>query len=125
MADKKYKVIRSHYGDREYKVNDLRTANPAQIQHLIGVCLEEINKVTGIPADQLETAPINTSTDLTKINGVGPAVSERLKQAGFNSVEELASASVEQLEGITVQLPYPVQKYHAQAVDMVATAKKV
>lgn len=35
-----YTVIRAHWGDKEYKVGDKRTARPADVVHLIGRCLE-------------------------------------------------------------------------------------
>lgn len=40
----KYKVIRAHVGDKPYKVGQTRTANPADVGHLIGKCLVEIKE---------------------------------------------------------------------------------
>lgn len=35
-----YTVIRAHWGDKEYKVGDTRTARESDVAHLIGRCLE-------------------------------------------------------------------------------------
>lgn len=50
MAD--YKVIRAHEGDKSYKVGDTRSANPNEVSHLVGTCLEKMadkpeNKMAG------------------------------------------------------------------------------
>ena len=34
-----YKVIRAHWGSKEYKVGDIRKARREQVAHLIGRCL--------------------------------------------------------------------------------------
>lgn len=56
MAEKKYDVIRYHIGDKEYHVGDTRTANPAEVGHLIGLCLEE-QKEKKAPASKNKAAP--------------------------------------------------------------------
>ena len=38
---KEYEVLRPHLGDRDYKVGDRRTANPVDVQHLVGTVLKE------------------------------------------------------------------------------------
>lgn len=35
----RFKVIRAHDGDRQYRVGDVREANEADVMHLIGKCL--------------------------------------------------------------------------------------
>ena len=35
MAEKEYKVARPHIGDKDYAVGDTRTANPAEVAHLV------------------------------------------------------------------------------------------
>lgn len=41
-----------------------------------------------------------TRPDITKIRGVGPSVAEKLREAGFNSIEHIARSSVAQLSSI-------------------------
>ena len=42
-AEEKFKVIRSHYGDKAYKVGDTRTARRQDVKHLLGTSLEDPN----------------------------------------------------------------------------------
>lgn len=44
--------------------------------------------------------PSITKTDITKIRGIGPSVAEKLRDAGFNSIEQIANNSVSQLTAI-------------------------
>ncbi|MBD1229786.1 hypothetical protein IDM33_00840 [Acinetobacter seifertii] len=32
---KEYQVLRSHYGDKDYKEGDIRTADPNTVRHLV------------------------------------------------------------------------------------------
>jgi len=41
-----------------------------------------------------------TRPDITKLRGVGPSVAEKLREAGFNSIEHIARSSVAQLSSI-------------------------
>lgn len=36
---KNYEVIREHWGDKPYRVGDIRKAMPADVAHLVGRCL--------------------------------------------------------------------------------------
>ena len=53
-----YDVKREHYGDKYYQTGDKRTANPADVKHLIdkGVLVESVEepkpKTTKTPAKQ-------------------------------------------------------------------------
>lgn len=39
--EKLYRVIREHEGDKSYRVNDPRMADPREVAHLVGKCLVE------------------------------------------------------------------------------------
>lgn len=53
-----YDVKREHYGDKYYQTGDKRTANPADVKHLVdkGVLVESVEepktKITKTPAKQ-------------------------------------------------------------------------
>ena len=56
-----YDVKREHYGDKYYQTGDKRTANPADVKHLIdkGVLVESVEeskpKTTKTPAKQAKS----------------------------------------------------------------------
>lgn len=53
-----YKVLRQHFGDREYMPGDTREANAADVDHLVGRVLEPIEaKVVEAPENKGTPAP--------------------------------------------------------------------
>jgi hypothetical protein len=44
MAEQEYTVIREHIGDKPYAVGDVRTADPKEVEHLIGKVLEPVER---------------------------------------------------------------------------------
>lgn len=48
-AEEKFKVIRSHYGDKAYKVGDTRTARRQDVKHLLGKTLEDPKAAKAAP----------------------------------------------------------------------------
>lgn len=46
-----YTVIRAHWGDKEYKVGDTRTARASDVAHLIGKCLVKAAEKTANKAE--------------------------------------------------------------------------
>lgn len=60
----KYKVIRQHYGDKQYMPNDTREANPSEVKHLVDAgVLEEAKAKAETPASNKaeKAAPKNKS----------------------------------------------------------------
>lgn len=58
---KKYKVLRSHYGDKDYKEGDTRTADPNNVRHLVN------SKILVEIADKIEEKPKVTTSRSTKV----------------------------------------------------------
>lgn len=50
----KYHVVRGHVGDKDYVKGDIREADPADVAHLIGLCLEPVAEggASGAKADK-------------------------------------------------------------------------
>lgn len=44
MSIKRYEVLRSHSGDKEYAVGDVREAREQEVKHLIPRCLRELGE---------------------------------------------------------------------------------
>jgi hypothetical protein len=42
MANCKYRVVRPHFGDKEYAEGDIRIADPGEVAHLVPKVLEPI-----------------------------------------------------------------------------------
>lgn len=49
MADRKFRVIRPHVGDKEYAEGDIRTADPRDVEHLVPKVLEPIEEPKKAP----------------------------------------------------------------------------
>jgi hypothetical protein len=57
MVERKFRVIRPHFGDKEYAEGDIRTADPADVAHLVPKVLEPIAAVKKTPAPKAAPKP--------------------------------------------------------------------
>jgi len=57
----KFKVLKQHYGDKQYFAGDEREANEAEVAHLVkaGVLQASGGKSEPAPANKAEAAPAN------------------------------------------------------------------
>lgn len=64
----KFKVLRQHYGDKQYFAGDEREANEADVAHLVevGVLEKAGSKSEDAPLNKAEAAPANKAEAASK-----------------------------------------------------------
>ena len=85
---------------------------------------EAVETESGEPAETTEPADVTTGTDpggssLEAISGIGPAYEERLRDAGFETVEDLATADEVDLARRTTLSEKRVQGWIEQAQEFI------
>lgn len=53
----KFKVLREHYGDRDYKTGDTRNADPTDVAHLVSLGVLEEPKAKAAPSTSNKAEP--------------------------------------------------------------------
>lgn len=84
-----------YLADKSFWINDWSADSYTQSPYsTIENCVVNLETELDLPAKKITTSRIKKSTqvDFTKIEGIGPKISEILTNAGFSSYEELASA---------------------------------
>lgn len=56
MATEKFKVLRTHIGDKTYRPDDIRIARRQDVEHLIGTTLAEIDAPAPAKKTKTKTA---------------------------------------------------------------------